>query len=310
MAVSLQKNNALKNLKKYKFFYLMALPGMIYFVIFHYGSIAGVIMAFKDFSPLDGYMGIITGKWVGFLHFKRFFGSYYFWNILRNTLVISFQKIIFGFPAPIILALLLNEIGNAKFKKTTQAISYLPHFLSMVIIMSLLRIMLSVDTGYVNHLIQFFGGEPVIFLADPRYFRSILVVSSVWQSVGWGSIIYLAAISAIDAQLYEAAIIDGANRWQQMWHITIASIANVIVIVLILRVGHILDAGFGQIFLLYSPAVYSVADIIDTFVYREGIGKMNYEFATAVGLFKSVIALIMVLSTNKIAKKLGHEGIW
>lgn len=310
MAVSLQKNNALKNLKKYKFFYLMALPGMIYFVIFHYGSIAGVIMAFKDFSPLDGYMGIITGKWVGFLHFKRFFGSYYFWNILRNTLVISFQKIIFGFPAPIILALLLNEIGNAKFKKTTQAISYLPHFLSMVIIMSLLRIMLSVDTGYVNHLIQFFGGEPVIFLADPRYFRSILVVSSVWQSVGWGSIIYLAAISAIDVQLYEAAIIDGANRWQQMWHITIASIANVIVIVLILRVGHILDAGFGQIFLLYSPAVYSVADIIDTFVYREGIGKMNYEFATAVGLFKSVIALIMVLSTNKIAKKLGHEGIW
>ena len=174
MAVSLQKNNVLKNLKKYKFFYLMALPGMIYFVIFHYGSIAGVIMAFKDFSPLDGYMGIITGKWVGFLHFKRFFGSYYFWNILRNTLVISFQKIIFGFPAPIILALLLNEIGNAKFKKTTQAISYLPHFLSMVIIMSLLRIMLSVDTGYVNHLIQFFGGEPVIFLADPRYFRSIL----------------------------------------------------------------------------------------------------------------------------------------
>ena len=297
-------------LVKNRFYYFLALPGLLYFIIFHYGPMLGILMAFKDFKPFDGYMGIITGEWVGLTNFKRFFESYYFWNILRNTLVISGQKILFGFPAPIILALLLNEIRSLRFKKAIQTISYMPHFLSMIVVMGILRKLLAVDTGYVNYFIKMFGGEPIMFLGDEKYFRGVLVISEIWQTVGWGTIIYLAAITGINPQLYEAATMDGATHWQQAWHITIPSIMSVVVIMLILRVGHILDAGFGQIFLLYSPAVYSVADIIDTFVYREGLGKMNYEYATAVGLFKSVIALIMVLGTNIITKKLGQEGIW
>ena len=303
-------NIFIKKMKRYKFYYLLALPGLLYFVLFHYGTMVGILMAFKDFKPFDGYMGIFTGEWVGFANFKRFFESYYFWNILRNTLVISGQKIIFGFPAPIILALLLNEVGNFRFKKVVQTISYMPHFLSMVVVMGILRKLLAADTGYVNYFIRLLGGEPIMFLGDERYFRSILVISEIWQTIGWGTIIYLAAISGINPQLYEAATMDGATHFQQARHITIPSIMSVVVIMLILRVGNILDAGFGQIFLLYSPAVYSVADIIDTFVYREGLGKMNYEYATAVGLFKSIIALFMVLGTNIITKKMGQEGIW
>ncbi len=299
-----------KIMAKYKFYYILALPGLLYFLIFHYGPMIGILMAFKDFKPFDGYMGIITGEWVGLANFKRFFESYYFGNILRNTLVISGQKILFGFPAPIILALLLNEVRNMRFKKVVQTISYMPHFLSMVVVMGILRKLLAVDTGYINYFIKQLGGEPIMFLADERYFRSVLVISEVWQTVGWGTIIYLAAITGINPQLYEAATMDGATHMQQAIHITIPSIMSVVVIMLILRVGHILDAGFLQIFLLYSPSVYSVADIIDTFVYREGLGKMNYEYATAVGLFKSIIALIMVLGTNILTKKLGQEGIW
>lgn len=310
VGVKPKKIDFTKTIYKYRFYYILALPGLLYFLIFHYGTMAGLLMAFKDFRPFDGYMGIITGKWIGLANFKRFFESYYFGNILRNTVVISLQKIIFGFPAPIILALLLNEVRNLRFKKITQTISYMPHFLSMVVIMGILRKLLSLDTGYVNYIIEFFGGEAKMFLGDSRYFRGVLVLSAIWQGIGWGTIIYLAAISGIDPQLYEAATIDGATHLQQVIHITFPSILNVVVIMLILRVGHILDAGFGQIFLLYSPSVYDVADIIDTFVYREGLGKMNYEYATAVGLFKSVFALIMVLGTNFIAKKFGQEGIW
>ena len=247
---------------------------------------------------------------MGFKHFSRLFGSYYFGNILGNTLKISLLKLLYGFPAPILLALLLNEVRQEKFKKVVQTISYLPHFLSMVVISGLLSMLLSTDGGPINKLLILVGKNPIYFLGDPRYFVGVLVVSHVWQSVGWGSIIYLSAITGIDPQLYEAAMIDGAGRLRQVFHVTLPGIASVVSIMLIMTVGGIMNAGFEQIFSLYSPVVYSVADIIDTFVYREGIRELNYSYATAVGMFKSVVAMILVIATNFISHKLGQEGVW
>ncbi len=294
----------------HRFFYVMILPGMLYFLLFHYVPIYGLLMAFKDFSPLDGMRGILTGDWVGMKHLSRFFGSHYFWNVLGNTLKISGLKLLFGFPAPVLFALLLNEVSRSRFKKVVQSISYAPHFLSMIVVAGILTRLLSTDSGPINQLITQLGGAPVYFLGSPRYFVSVLVASSVWQGVGWGSIIYLSAITGIDPQLYEAAMMDGAGRFRQVLHVTLPGIAGVVVIMLILSVGGIMNAGFEQVFTLYSPAVYNVADIIDTFVYREGIGKLNYSYATAVGMFKSVVAMILVLGTNFIARKMGQEGIW
>ena len=300
----------LSNWKKYKLYYLLILPGMLYYVIFHYIPMFGIVIAFKDISPFEGIRGIITGDWVGFKHFTKFFNSIYFWDIMKNTLAISFYKLLFGFPAPIILALLLNEVRNKHFKKIVQTISYLPHFISMVIVAGLLTNILSTNGGIVNEILKFFGKEPIFFLGDSRYFRSVLVASGVWQGVGWGSIVYLAAISGIDTQLYEACIVDGGNKWDQIWHVTLPGIRNVIVLMLIMAIGGLLNAGFEQILLLYSPAVYDVSDIIDTYVYREGLINANYSFATAIGLFKSVIAMILMMGSNYIAKLFDQEGIW
>jgi ABC-type polysaccharide transport system, permease component len=270
----------------------------------------GIIVAFKDVSPFDGIREILTSNWVGFKHFINFFNSYYFWNILGNTLIISFYKIVFGFPIPIIFALMLNEVKNGLYKRTVQTISYLPHFISMVVVAGILANILSTNGGLINEIIKQFGGEPILFLGDPKYFRSILVVSNIWQNMGWDSILYLAAISNIDLQQYEAAYIDGAGKWRQTIHITIPGISYVIVILFIFSIGGLLNAGFEQILLLYSPSVYKVADIIDTYVYRQGIMNLNYSFATAVGLFKSVIAMILLLGANWFAKLLDQEGIW
>lgn len=296
--------------KKYKLYYFLILPGILYYIVFHYVPMFGIIIAFKDVSPFEGIQGIINGPWVGFKHFTRFFGSIYFWSIMRNTLTISFYKLAFGFPAPIILALLLNEVRNKHFKKTVQTISYLPHFISMVVVAGLLTNILSTQNGIVNEVIKAFGREPVFFLGEPAYFRSVLVASGVWQGVGWSSIIYLAAMANIDTELYEACVVDGGNRWRQTWHITLPGIRNVTVLMLIMAIGGLLNAGFEQILLLYSPAVYDVADIIDTYVYREGLINSNYSFSTAVGLFKSVIAMVLIMGSNYIAKKFEQEGIW
>lgn len=300
----------LLNWKKYKLYYLLILPGMLYYIIFHYIPMFGIVIAFKDISPFEGIRGIVTGDWVGFKHFIKFFNSIYFWDIMKNTLVISFYKLLFGFPAPIILALLLNEVRNKHFKKVVQTISYLPHFISMVIVAGLLTNMLSTQGGIINEIIKLFGKEPIFFLGDSRYFRSVLVTSGIWQGVGWGSIVYLAAISGIDTQLYEACIVDGGNKWAQIWHVTLPGIRNVIVLMLIMAIGGLLNAGFEQILLLYSPAVYDVSDIIDTYVYREGLINANYSFATAIGLFKSIIAMILMMGSNYIAKLFDQEGIW
>jgi putative aldouronate transport system permease protein len=270
----------------------------------------GIIIAFKDVSPFGGLEGILFEPFVGFKHFTNFFNSYFFWNIMGNTVVISGLKLLMGFPTPIILALLINEVRHTLFKRTTQTISYLPHFLSMVIIAGLVYTVFSVQGGLVNHVVRLFGGEPQYFLGNPKYFRSILVGAEVWQTVGWGSILYLAGMANLNPELYEAAMIDGANKWQQVWAITLPGISHVIVILFIFRIGGLLDAGFEQILLLYSPAVYGVADIIDTYVYRSGLLSLKYSFATAVGLFKSVLALILLLTANKMAHWLGHMGIW
>ncbi len=308
--IGVQLTRTLKAVRKNSFYYLMALPGILYFLVFHYVPMFGIIIAFKDVTPFSSVDEILAGPWVGFAHFQEFFQTYFFWNVLENTLIISALKLIVGFPAPIILALLINDVRHILFKRTVQTISYLPHFLSMVIVAGLVISLLSPEGGLVNQLVVLFGGKPHPFLGDPRYFRAILVGTSLWQDVGWGSILYLAAMVNIDPQLYEAAMIDGANKWQQAWAVTLPGIRLVIVILLIFAIGGILNAGFEQVLLLYSPPVYSVGDIIDTYVYRRGLLEMQYSFATAVGLFKSVLAMLLLLGANWAAHRLGEEGIW
>jgi putative aldouronate transport system permease protein len=294
----------------YRFYYLLALPGILYFLIFHYIPMIGIVIAFKNVSPFGGVQGIIDAPWVGFLHFERFFQSIFFWNVLQNTLVISGLKILFGFPAPILFALMLNEVFHTRFKRLVQTISYLPHFISWVVVTGLISALFATSGGLVTEFLNNMTGNRWSFLTNPDYFVWMLVGSHVWKTVGWSSIIYLAAMSSIDPHLYEAATIDGANRFQMAWHITIPSIAFVIAILFIFDIGSLLDAGFEQILLLYSPAVYGVSDIIDTYVYREGLLGLKYSFAAAVGLFKGVMSLFLILLANGLARRLGQTGIW
>ncbi|GAA3407873.1 polygalacturonan/rhamnogalacturonan ABC transporter permease [Paenibacillus hodogayensis] len=297
-------------IRLHKFYYWLILPGLLYFLIFDYLPMFGVIIAFKDVAPFEGIHGILHGEWVGLKHFRRFFDSYYFWNVLGNTVIISFYKLLFGFPAPILLALMINEARTRWFRKTVQTISYLPHFISMVVVSGLVMHLLTTNGGLVNEIVRLFGGEPVNFLGDAHYFRSILVIAHIWQGVGWGSILYLAAMTGIDPQLYEAAVIDGAGKRRQIWHITLPGIVPVMVILLIFNIGGLLNAGFEQIMLLYSPSVYQVGDIIDTYVYREGLIQMQYSYAAAVGIFKNVLAMCLIVGANWIARRLNQTGIW
>lgn len=294
----------------YRFYYLLALPGILYFIIFHYLPMGGIVIAFKDISPFGGVQGILDAPWVGFKHFERFFNSIFFWDVMENTLVISILKILVGFPAPIIFALMLNEVMRIRFKRIVQTISYLPHFISWVVVTGLVTALLATSGGLLTEFLNNLTGENWSLLTNPVHFRGILVATHVWKTVGWSSIIYLAAMSSIDPHLYEAAAIDGANRFQMARYITIPGIAFVITILFIFEMGHILDAGFEQILLLYSPSVYSVSDIIDTYVYREGLLGLKYSFAAAVGLFKGMIAFVMILMANVIARRLGQPGIW
>lgn len=293
--------------KKSKYLFLMLVPTLVWYVIFHYGPLYGVQLAFKEFSPIRGIWG---SPWVGLEHFKfLFFQSPDFLRIFRNTVLISLYNLIFGFPAPIILALLLNEVRFRVFKRVAQSLSYIPHFFSWVVLAGIVTVMLSPSEGPVNYMLKMLGMEPIYFLADSQYFRSTLVATGIWKEIGWGTIIYLAALSGVDPTLYEAAKIDGASRAKQTWYITLPSILPVITIMFILSLGGILNAGFDQIFNLYNPAVYDVADIIDTYVYRAGILGAQFGLTTAVGLFKNIIGITLVLGTNYIVKKLGQEGV-
>ena len=299
-----------RKLSKYRFYYLLALPGLIYLLIFKYAPMFGLVIAFKDYDPYSGVAGIFSAPWVGLANFQKFFDSYYFGRIMSNTLIISFLKLIFGFPAPIIFALMINEARGKYFKKTVQTISYIPHFISWVIVAALLQTLLTTDNGLINVVLNRFGMRSVNFLSNPKYYRSILIISDIWKSVGFGSIVYLAAITGVDQSQYEAAAIDGAGRFKRIWYITLPSISSVVVIMLIFRVGGLLDAGFEQIFLTYSPSVYKVADIIDTFVYRVGLVDHDYSYSVAVSFFKSVVAALLLLTTNVISKRISGEGIW
>ncbi|TDF98053.1 ABC transporter permease [Paenibacillus piri] len=305
---ALKTGSIWKEYKRHRSLFLLLLPGLLWYVIFHYGPLYGIQLAFKEYKIFNGIMG---SPWVGLMHFERMFSiSDSFFQIMKNTLIISFYHIVFGFPAPIILALIFNELRWNLFKKITQSISYLPHFLSWVVLAGLLTTFLSPNTGVINYIIELLGFDPVFFLGDPGYFRFTLVMSGIWKEVGWGTIIYLAALAGIDPHLYEAAVVDGASRWKQIWHITIPSIMPVIAILFILRIGNLMDAGFDQVLNLYNPAVYGVADILDTYVYRVGINQMQYSFTTAVGLFKNVVGFIMILTANYCVKKAGEEGLF
>lgn len=295
-----------KDVIRDKWLYLLVLPGMIFLLIFRYIPIAGNVIAFMDFNPYNMW----DSKWVGLEHFITLFNKPAFLLVFKNTLVISLLKMIIGFPIPIILALMMNEMKNLKFKKVSQTLLYLPHFISWVVLSGLIMNMLNPDTGLVTSIITFITGEKIQVLTDKGAFVPMLIVTDVYKNMGWGTIIYFAALSGVDPQLYEAAEIDGARKFKQMLHITLPSIMPTIIIQLILSCNNIVNAGFDQIFMLYSALVYDVADIIDTYVYRIGIKKADYSFSTAANMFKSIIALVMILIVNTLAKKTGNEGIW
>lgn len=302
-----------RRLVQYRHLYVLLLPAILFFLLFKYGPMFGLVIAFRDFSPRYG-MGflesILASERVGFQNFRDFFQSRQGPTIIWNSVVISAAKLVVGFPVPIVLALLLNEVRHKTFKRVVQTVSYLPHFISWVVLAGIFRLLLSPDYGVLIPFFRFLNMEPINFLGQAQYFRSMLVATSIWQRAGWGSIIYLAAISGIDPQLYEAAYMDGATRAQQTWYVTIPGIASTIVILLIISTGTIMDAGFDQVFNLLNPAVLSVGQIIDTYVYQVGLRNQNFSFATAIGMFQALVGLVLVIITNFIAKRLGQASVW
>lgn len=287
--------------------YLFVLPLLVYIIIFAYVPMYGVQIAFKDFNPIDGIWG---SEWVGFKHFKRFFDSYYFWDLIRNTVGISLYSLIAGFPIPIILALSLNEAKDNWFKRTVQTVTYAPHFISVVVMAGIIITFLTPSTGIVNYFIKALGFEPIEFLTDPKWFKSVYVWSGIWQNAGWGTIIYLAALSGVDPQLHEAAIMDGATRLQRIWYINIPAITPTIIILLILNMGSFLSVGFEKILLLQNPLNMESSDVISTFVYRVGLVEGQYSFGTAVDLFNAVINATLLIIVNQIARKKSEASLW
>jgi len=309
--MTIKKNSfsvrAKKDFKKNKYVYFMAIPVMLFFVVFCYLPMYGAIIAFKDYNMVDGFLG---SPWVGLYWFKKFFTDYTFLRILKNTLILSLESILWGFPAPILLALLLNELRCEKYKRCVQTVVYLPHFISVVVICGLIKDFVARD-GVITLLLTQFGVENSNLLSYPEYFRTIYVSSGIWQEIGWGSIIYLSALTSIDPQLYEAATIDGAGKLRQTWNITIPGIMSTIIVMLILRVGQLMSLGYEKVMLLYSPITYETADIISTYVYRVGLLEgMQFSYTTAIGLFNSGVNLVLVLLSNKISNKLTGDGLW
>ncbi len=301
------KEPFLKYMLRHKWMYLLMLPGIFYFIIFKYVPMAGLVISFQNYSP---FLGIAGSEWVGTEHFKTFFMNPDFRMLFVNTFSIAILNLVFFFPMPIILALLLNEIKKKMVKKSIQTMIYIPHFISMVIVASLTFTLLNTENGAVNQIIFAMTGHKLEFLSDPQYFRWIIVIQNIWKETGWGMIIFLAALAGVDTQLYEAASVDGAGKLKQMWHITLPAIKSTIIIMLILKVGTLLNTGFEQIFLMKNSLNSSVAEVFDTYVYTLGIAQGAFSYSTAVGLFKSVVATVMVLSTNWICKKCGETGLY
>ena len=292
---------------RHRWLYMLMLPTLIYFLIFKYGPLWNAQIAFKDFKPLLGVMG---SPWAGLKHFETFVNSFYFSDLIRNTIIFSSAKLILGLPVAVICAIALHETWFVRFRTIVQTMIYLPHFLSWVIMFGVLLAVLSPGNGLLNTIIERFGGDAIPFLTTPRAFRWVVILSDIWKETGWSTILYLAALLSISPDLYEAAAVDGASSFQRIWHISLPGILPVVVLVTLLRLGNILDAGFNQIFVLYSVPVYSVGDIIDTWVYRQGILQFQFSLATAVGLFKGAIGLILILVANRMAKQLAQQSLF
>jgi putative aldouronate transport system permease protein len=306
-SMSANMRSALRYLNKKKYLYILLTPCVIYFLIFNYFPMYGILIAFKDFNFAKG---ILASPWVGFENFKYMFGLSDFYTVFWNSFYLGVLKLVFGFPFPIILAVFLNEMRNLTYQKITQTIIYLPHFISWVIVGGILVNFLSPTWGIVNIFLKHIGVDPIFFLADTHYFRPLVIMSDIWKESGWGSIIYLAAMAGINSELYEAASIDGATRMQKIRYITLPGIKSTIVVLLILRLGQIMGNGFEQMFVLQNPMNLEVAEVFETYAYRVGILGGRFSFGTTVGLFTSVIGLIFLLASNKIAKLLKEDGIW
>ncbi|PNV62440.1 protein lplB [Clostridium sp. chh4-2] len=301
------KRGVLGNLIYYKEYYIMLIPGLLFFLVFCYGPMYGLIIAFQDYYPLKGVSG---SAFVGLKHFKALFSDPFFLSVLKNTIIISLYKLLICFPAPIILCLALNEIKSMRFKKVAQSISYLPHFISWVVVSGIIIEFLSPSRGPINILLQNMGFDPVFFVAEPKCFRGVLVLSDLWKSIGWGSIVYLAAVTSVDPTLYEAAEMDGAGRIKKIIHVTLPALAPIITVMFIMESGKILNDSFEQVYNFLTPSTYAVGDVISTFVYRMGIQKMQYSFTTAVDLFKNGISFMLVILTNYIARRTNDYALW
>lgn len=295
-----------KKIKKCKYLYIIMVIPMIYYILFHYMPMYGVIVAFKDYNIVKGVMG---SPWAGFKHFQKFLTDPYFWKLVRNTLLLNIYGLVWGFPIPIILALLLNELKGGRFKRLVQTVSYLPHFISTVVVCGMVVNFLSYD-GILNQLVEAFGGGRIQWLMDPKYFRTIFTASGIWQTAGWTSIIYLSALTGVDQEVVEAAMIDGANRWNRIRHVTLPAISATISTMLIMNLGKLMNLGYEKVLLLYNGSTYETADVISTYVYRRGILSNDFSYATAVGLFQSVIGVILLITANKVSKKISETSLW
>ncbi|TYP78160.1 ABC transporter permease [Paenibacillus methanolicus] len=289
-----------------KYLYLMMLPVLVYYIVFHYVPMYGAVIAFKNYSPMKGILG---SDWVGLKHFADFFNSYYFWRILKNTLLISLYSLLFEFPAPIILALLINEVRGRAFKRAVQTITYMPYFISLVVICGIITDFTNAD-GLINQIFVWLGYDGQAMLQKPGLFRPIYILSEIWQRIGWESIIYIAALMSIDQEQYEAARMDGASRLKQIVYITLPGIMPTIAIMLILRMGNLLNVGFEKIILLYNPITYETADVISSFVYRKGLLEFGWSYSSAVGLFNSVINLVLLVTANAISRRVSKSSLW
>ncbi|MCS7463347.1 ABC transporter permease subunit [Paenibacillus doosanensis] len=297
----------MKRIIQDKYLLLLLLPGLAYFIIFKYIPMWGVLLAFKNYQP---FLGFFQSEWVGMDNFKQFFGDPIFFRLMKNTLLLGLYDMIFFFPAPIILALLLNEVRIAFYKRFIQTLIYIPHFISMVIVASITYLMLTTEGGIINQMLGEAIGRKIEFLTSEDWFRPLIITQSLWKEMGWGTIIFLAALAGVDQEQYEAAIVDGANRLRQLWHITLPAIRGTIIVLLILRMGNFLDRGFEQVLLMSNALNRSVAEVFDTYVYTIGITQGAFSYSTAVGLFKSVIGIVLVLGSNYLAKRAGHSGIF
>ena len=309
---NLGRNTFRKDFKRRRILYFMCIPGLLFYILFKYLPMYGIVVAFLDYNPYTGLAGLFNSEFVGLRWFTRMFQQTQFWNILRNTLLINVYMLIWAFPMPIILAILINEVRSSTYKRLAQSVTYLPHFLSWAIVSGFIFELLSTNNGLLNNVLMGLNliDKPIQYIVEPKYFRTILVASSVWKEVGWDSIIYLAAIVGVDQALYEAATVDGASRFKQVFHITLPALLPVISVCMILNLGRLMSTGFDQIYMLMTPNTQKVGDVFSTFIYRVGIQNGQYSFTTAIGLFQNVVNCILVVTVNMITKRMTGNGIW